>query len=76
MTNSKNNYSENISFFDTFIWILLFEVLYFAYKGIWTHFVIGVILAVMTYGVSWFLYPFSSYSILKKHYLKNGWIVE
>jgi len=75
ITNPQNNYSESISYFGTFIWTLLFGALYFAYKGIWTHFVVGVILAVATYGLSWLIYPFFSYSILKKHYLKNGWMV-
>jgi len=74
--NTQNNHSEDISYLDTFISTLLFGVLYFAYRKIWSHFVIGAILAVMTMGISWLLYPFFSYWIVKGHYLKEGWIVE
>jgi len=70
ITNPQKNYSESISYFGTFICTLLFGALYFTYKGIWTHFVVGVILAVATYGLSWLIYPFLSYSILKKLHFK------
>jgi len=76
VTNTSNNYSESISYFDTFTSTLLFGIFYFAYRKIWNHFIIGALIAVATFGISWLLYPFFSYWIVKGHYLKEGWIVE
>jgi len=75
ITNPLNNYSESISYFDTFTSTLLFGVLYFAYRRVWNHFFIGLILAITTMGISWLIYPFFSYWMIKKHYLRNGWII-
>lgn len=74
--NPQNNYSENISYIGAFFWTLLFGAFYFAYKGIWSHFIIGIVLAIFTYGISWLIYPFFTYSILKTNYLRKGWIVD
>src|SRR2546427_10442657 len=40
------------------LWCLLFGFFYFAIKGIWTHAVVGVVLACCTFGISWLIYPF------------------
>lgn len=75
ITSPQNDYSVSISYINTFILTLLFGVFYFAYKDLWFHVILGLVLAVLTYGLSWLIYPFFTYSILKKYYLKNGWIV-
>jgi len=41
--NPSNGYQEKVTGF-SFLWALIFGVLYFAYKGVWRHFVIGIIL--------------------------------
>ena len=75
ITNPQNDCSESISYFDTFASTLLFAILYFAYRKIWSHFIIGLVLAIATMGISWLIYPFFSYWIIKTHYLRNGWKV-
>lgn len=72
--NPQNDYVEEVSD-DTWLWALLFGGFYFAYKGIWIHFIIGLILAIMTFGVSWFIYPLFARSIVIAHYQKSGWQV-
>jgi len=68
---NKNNYVENSPV--PFIWCLIFGSLYFIYKGIWVHAIISLILAVVTMGLSWLIYPFFASTILENNYLKNGW---
>lgn len=70
--NPQNDYVEEVSD-DTWLWALLFGGFYFAYKGIWIHFIIGLILAFVTFGVSWFIYPLFARSIVISHYQKSGW---
>ena len=71
--NPQNDYVETISPF-CWLWTLLFGAIYFAVKGVWTHFVVGIILAVITVGISWLIYPYFAKSILQKHYLKQGYV--
>ena len=71
--NPSNGYRESISGL-TWLWALIFGALYFAYKGIWRHFVIGLILGIFTFGISWLLYPFFAKGIVVNHYNKQGWI--
>ena len=69
--NPLNSYEEKSSF--PWLWCLCFGSLYFAFKGIWTHAVISLVLVKLTHGVSWFIYPFFAPSIVRKHYLRRGW---
>lgn len=59
-----------------FLWCLLFGFIYFIYKGIWTHAVISLLLAIVTAGVSWIIYPFFASEIVRNKYLRDGWIEE
>lgn len=34
----------------------------------------ALVLAILTCGISWLIYPFSAPGILRKHYLQKGWI--
>jgi len=55
------------------LWVLLFGCFYFAYKGVWAHFVIGFFVACITCGVSWIFYPIFANQIMENFYMKNGW---
>jgi len=46
---------------------------YFAFKGIWLHFLLYLLLMVFTAGIVWFIYPFFTTGILLKHYLHRGY---
>lgn len=70
--NPANDYVETVS--GAWFWVLLFGVIYFAVKGVWTHALVSLILAICTAGISWLLYPFFASSIMRTHYLRRGWI--
>jgi hypothetical protein len=70
--NSSNGYVETASV--PWLWTLLFGAFYFAVKGIWTHCIVSLIIGILTCGLSWLVYPFFANSIVRNHYLKNGWI--
>ncbi len=56
------------------LWVLLFGFVYFAVKGVWTHAIAGLVLAFLTFGISWLIYPFFAGSIMRTNYLRKGWI--
>lgn len=68
----KNGHTETVSDL-TWLWVLLFGCLFFVVKGNWRHALAGFGLAVLTVGVSWLVYPFFAYRIMKTHYLRMGW---
>jgi hypothetical protein len=70
-TNPLNGYTETSSC--PWFWTLLFGPLYFAAKGVWTHFIAGILLGLMTCGLSWFVYPFFANGIIRNYYLRRGW---
>jgi hypothetical protein len=70
--NSANGYEEAVG--TPWIWCLLFGCVYFAAKGIWTHAVAALLLALLTAGLSWLVYPFFARQIVETHYLRRGWI--
>lgn len=55
------------------LWTLLFGVVYFAIKGIWTHAIVALLLAGVTFGISWLIYPFFAKQIVRNHLLASGW---
>tara|TARA_B100000927_G_C16422098_1_gene451793 strand:- start:207 stop:443 length:237 start_codon:yes stop_codon:yes gene_type:complete len=71
--NPQNNYVEKVSSPLSWLWVLLFGPIYWAIQGVWRHAVVHFVLAVITFGVLHLIYPFFTYSILRKHYLKLGW---
>jgi len=73
--NPANGHTETIPGL-AWLWTLLFGFIYLAIRGVWTHVVAYVFLAVMTAGISWFIYPFFASGILRNHYLKKGWVEE
>lgn len=71
--NPANGYIKEVSSL-AWLWTLLFGIIYFAVKGVWTHVFVGLFLAIITAGISWLIYPFFAKSILRNHYLEKGWI--
>ena len=69
--NPSNDHIEKIS--SPGLWTFLFGSFYFAFKGVWSHALISFILALVTVGISWLIYPFFASSIMRKHYLNKGW---
>ena len=69
--NPVNGYIEEAT--APWLWTLLFGPIYFAVKGIWTHFAAGILLGLVTYGISWLIYPFFANGIVKTHYFRKGW---
>ena len=68
-----NGYIEEISSV-AWLWVLLFGPLYWAVKGVWSHAIIQLVLYFFVIGFFvHFIYPFFAHSILRGHYLKNGW---
>jgi hypothetical protein len=73
-TNPINQYKQPISNL-SWLWCLLFGGLFFAFKGVWKHFVISFVLSVVSFGVAWFIYPFFARKIVINSYLERGWSI-
>ena len=71
--NPMNDYEETVSSSLSWLWCFLFGPIYWAVKGIWRHAVVHLVLAMITAGISHFVYPFFTYKIIRKHYNKIGW---
>ncbi|GAB0058377.1 hypothetical protein SIID45300_02726 [Candidatus Magnetaquicoccaceae bacterium FCR-1] len=71
--NKENEYTEEVSSL-VWLWVLLFGMFYFAVKGVWRHVLISLILSMITLGISWLVYPFFAKGIMRKHYLRMGWV--
>jgi len=72
LRNPQNDYVEESSL--PFLWCLLFGAFYFMFKGAWAHAVLFVLFALLTAGITWFIYPFFASAIVKKTYLRKGFI--
>ena len=70
--NPANGYVEEIT--NAPLWCLLFGCIYFAVKGVWTHAVAALLLALVTGSLSWFVYPFFATQVMRTSYLRRGWI--
>lgn len=70
--NPANNYVEELT--APWLWTLLFGPLYFASRGVWSHALISLVLALLTAGVSWLIYPFFASVLVQRHYLRSGWV--
>lgn len=57
----------------SWLWAFLFGPFYFGYKGLWGHAVLYVLAAIVTFCVSWFIYPFFAKGIVVRRYLDMGW---
>jgi hypothetical protein len=70
--NPANGHVERID--GVWAWVLLLGCIYFAAKGVWTHAVAALLAAVVTGGLSWFVYPFFAGKVMRTHYLRKGWV--
>lgn len=57
-----------------FLWCLMFGCFYFIKHGAWGPALIALAAAIFTFGLAWLIYPFFAKGILRKHYLRSGWI--
>lgn len=71
--NPANGFVEKISGL-AWLWVFLFGPIYFAVKGVWRHVFMSIAIGVITMGVSIFVYPFYAGRILRKEYLRRGWL--
>lgn len=62
--------------FQTPVWgpVLIFGSFYFAYKKVWFHAFLSAGLAILTTGLSWFIYPFFAKSGIIWWAKRNGYI--
>ena len=67
-----NGYIKTVTI-DVWIFAALFGAFYFAYKGVWSHALISLVLAILTGGISHLIYCWFARGILKEHYLTKGW---
>ena len=72
--NFQNNYVEKVSSPLSWLWVFLLGPIYWVAQGIWRHAVVHLVLAIITVCLSHIIYTFFNYSIIKKHYFKQGWI--
>jgi hypothetical protein len=70
--NPANGYEEAVG--TPWLPCLLFGCIYFAARGIWTHAAASLLLTFVTFGMSWFIYPFFARQIVETNYLRRGWI--
>lgn len=47
--------------------------IFFALHSIWLHAIISAVLAYLTYGISWLVYPLAANGIVRNAYLSRGW---
>ena len=70
--NPLNQYVEESN--AAWFWVLLFGPLYFAYKTAWWATLLAMVLAGMTLGISWLIMPFLAEDMVRKSYLRRGWV--
>ncbi len=56
-----------------FVFCLIFGPLYFAVQGNWRHAIAAAVLAAVTDGVSWLIYPFFIRRLTLAHHERTGW---
>ena len=70
--NPANDYIEEVSGL-AWLWTLLLGTIYFGVKGVWAHVFISLVLAILTGGLSWLIYPFFARKVIEGSYRKKGW---
>lgn len=74
-TNPGNAYSENYDTAVSPIWCFLFGPFYWLARANIAHALLSFGLALVTCGVSWFIYPLFANKINIRNYRRRGWIV-
>lgn len=68
-----NDHRVRVGTLGPFLWCVLFGSLYFLFVGNVKHFFLSAFFAVITFGVSWAIYPFFAPSIRRRMYLEKGY---
>ena len=71
--NPMNNHRVTVGTWGPFFGSFFFGCLYFLAKGSIKHFLLGLILALITIGISWLIYPFFAPGIIRNMYLEKGY---
>lgn len=71
--NPANGYVEVATTPWTWLWALLFGPFFFAYKGLWGHALLSLFSALVTVGISTFIYPFFAAGLIRRRYGQAGW---
>ena len=71
--NPVNGFRKDVHLMFAFLYCLMFGPLYFIVQGNWRHAAASLVLATITGGISWFIYPFFIRRITETHYLRMGW---
>ena len=58
------------------LWTFLLGPIYFLANGVWTHALLSTIAALITYGLSWLIYPLFAKSVMRSALLSRGWVAE
>ena len=80
--NPANDHTEEVLSSLYGLWVFLWAPIYYAVKGIWTHAVVSFllcwVLGAYTFGIATIIialiYAFMNRSIVRKHYLRKGWV--
>jgi|TARA_B110000259_G_C13920801_1_gene364722 hypothetical protein len=71
----KHQQTNNVEVINgAFLPTLILGPIFFAARGVWIHSLLSLILSLVTFGISWLIYPFMANNILRSHYVNNGWI--
>lgn len=74
--NPNSDYIECVKL--AWFWCILFGPFYLAFKGLWKHLFIWIVVTALSKGAGamllWVLYPLMVGDILSARYIKDGWI--
>lgn len=72
--NPSNNYEVQPLGALSWFWCLCFGPFFFAAKMMWGLAILSLVLAVLTAGISHLVLPFFLKKLVRKYYLRKGWI--
>lgn len=70
-TNPKTGQTVSIEYAG--VWTFLFGPLYLTLRGAYAHAIVSALVAIVTVGVSWLIYPFFGQTIVRRTLLERGW---
>jgi hypothetical protein len=72
--NPSNGYVEQATGKFSVLWAIVFGPLYFARKRMWFHTMMSAAVTLATVGLGLLVYGFFAPDLVKKDYLRRGWI--